>query len=312
MRPIRRPSIPLLRLFLLAFILCAAACGFAFSQTAAPARVPLPPAASPSIEWEDELRDLAAEVAKLAPPPARIDLSVSNISSIPAEELAPIQSVLKAQLANHGLRFGNSDTADTSVLVTVSEGVEGYVAVAQVRRNGDEQTAMVTVPREVRSAPRVGGVVLDAKLIWQQPERMLDFALSSGADNSQNTLAVLEPQRLVFYSWVQSQWRSVRQLDSESAFTSRDWRGHIDLSSGAPAGDARWPHNECKGDFTQPASVDCEASEHTGDAWISGDLRAPFPPPGGGDAVSISLQCRAHAVALTTGGGDWTEADFTP
>lgn len=276
--------------------------------------MPSPAAAAPPIEWEDELRDLAAEIAKLAPPPARIDLLVGNISSLTPEDVAPIHDALKVQLANHGVRFGDSQAADTSVQVTLSEGVEGYVVVAQVRHNGSEQTAMVTVPRGVKSAPRTVGVMLDAKLIWQQATQILDFALPTAADNSQNAMAVLEPGRLAFYSRVQAQWQFVRVFESESAWATREWRGHIDLSQvgtqGAAAGNARSPHNECKGDFTQPASVDCEPSERTDDAWIAGNVRAPFVPPGGGDTVSLEVQCRAHAVALATGGGDWTQADF--
>jgi hypothetical protein len=302
------------RRLLPALFLCTIACVAAFSQLPQPARVPSPAAASPPIAWEDEMRDLAAEIAKLAPPPARINLLVNNISSLTPEEVAPIQAALRTQLANHGVRFGNGDAADTPVQVTLSEGIEGYVAVAQVKRNGTEQVAMVTVPRGVKSAPRAGGVVLDAKLIWQQSAQILDFALPAAQPGEQTLLAVLEPTRLVFYSQGLADWQFARGVDSDSAWVTRDWRGHIDLSQvaeqGPNAGDARWQKNECKGDFEHPNTVTCTVNERTGDAWIAGNVRAPFTPPGGGDVVSIALQCRAHPVALATGGGDWTQADF--
>jgi hypothetical protein len=304
---------PFLQGSLVFLISCGIACGAAFSQTPQSARPPAAAAAAPPIEWEDGLRDLAGLIAKILPPPARVEVAVNNISSLTPEDVAPIQSALKTQLANRGLHTGSGE-AEASVTVTLSEGVDGYVAVAQVKRNGDEQTAMVTIPRGVKSAPRAGGVVLDAKLIWQQPAQILDFALPMAADNSQNTLAVLEPTRLVFYARVQGQWQPLRQFESDSAYATRDWRGRIDLSQNAgqatAPGDARWPRNECKGDFLQPNSVDCEASDETAIAWVAGNLHAPFVPPGGGDAVSLVLQCRAHAVALATGGGDWTQADF--
>ncbi|HTZ72852.1 MAG TPA: hypothetical protein VMB47_02950 [Candidatus Aquilonibacter sp.] len=286
----------------------------AFSQMPQPARVPVPAAAAPPIAWEDELRDLAAEIAKLAPPPARINLLVNNISSLTPEQVSPIQSALRMQLANHGVRFGNGDAADTTVQVTLSEGIEGYVAVAQVKRDGAEQVAMVTVPRTVKSAPSTGGVLLDAKLVWQQPTEFLDFALPLAQPGEQTILAVLEPTRLVFYSQGLASWQFAREVDSDLAWVTRDWRGHIDLSQvaeqGPNAGDARWQKNECKGDFEHPNTVTCAVNERTGDAWIAGDMRPPFIPPGGGDAVSIALQCRSHSIALATGGGDWTEADF--
>ncbi len=313
MRPFCRSTLVFWR-FLPAVFLCAIVCTPAFSQLPQPARVPAPAAAAPPIAWEDELRDLAAEIARLAPPPARINLLVNNISSLTSEEVSPIQSALRVQLANHGVRFGNGDAADTTVQVTLSESVEGYVAVAQVRRNGAEQVAMVMVPRGVKGSPRAGGVVLDTKLVWQQPAQILDFALPVAQPGEQTILAVLEPTRLVFYSQGLGDWQFAREVDSDSAWATRGWQGHIDLSQiaeqGPNAGDARWQKNECKGDFEHPNTVTCAVNERTSDAWIAGNVREPFTPPGGGDSVSIALQCRSHPVALATGGGDWTQADF--
>ena len=299
MRPSRRLSISFCLLSaVFAFFL------FVFSPAQSTAGQAAPP------QWGDKLRELAAKIAALAPPAARINVTVSNLSSLGADDIGTIQSALKAQLSNRGFHFVNSDSADVTVQVTLGEGDPGYVVVAQVRRNGSEQVAIVTVPRGTQSAERASGVMLSAKLIWQQPAQILDFALPVAADNLQNTMAVLEPGRLAFYARAQSQWQFVREFDSESGPASRDWRGHIDLSQGAAAGDARWPRTECKGDFTQPATVNCQLATRSGEAWISGDLRAPFAPPGGGDAVNVALQCGMYPVALATGGGDWTQPDF--
>ena len=298
MRPSRRLSISLCLLNSL----------FALSLFAiSPARLAAGQVAPP--QWGDKLRELAAKVAALAAPAARINLTVSNLSSLGADDIGTIQSALKTQLASRGFRFVNSDSADVTVQVTLAEGDAGYVIVAQVRRSENEQVAMFTVPRGAQSAERAGGVMLNAKLIWQQAAQILDFALPARADNSQNTMAVLDPGRLAFYARAQSQWQFVREFDSESGPASRDWRGRIDLSQGAAAGDARWPRTECKGDFTQPATVNCQLATRSGETWISGDLQAPFAPPGGGDAVSVGLQCGMYPVALATGGGDWTQPD---
>ncbi|HKQ89010.1 MAG TPA: hypothetical protein VJS43_19800 [Candidatus Acidoferrales bacterium] len=236
---------------------------------------------------------------------------MNNISSLAPGDVAPIESALKARLASAGVRLGAGNPADTPLQVTLSEGVEGCVAVAQVKSNGTEQVAIVTLPHTLRNASQTGDVLLDAKLIWQQATQMLDFALPATAGFSQNALAILEPRRLVFYSRdLTPQWQVTRTVQSESAVATRDWRGHIELSQSSSSGNARWPGNECKGDFLRPASVACVPSDHRDDAWISGDSRAPFVPVSGGDAVSITLQCRFHPIALATGGGDWTQPDF--
>lgn len=292
--------------FLALFLLCClvSTAVFAQTQTAQRPATPAPP------EWGDRLRELAVKIAALAPPDARINLTVSNLSSLGADDLGTIQSALKTQLSNRGFRFVNADSADAVVQVTLSEGDPGYVIVAQVRRNGNDQVAMVTVPRGTQSAQRSGGVALNVTLVWQQPAQILDFALPVAADESRNTMAVLDPGRLAFYARAQSQWQFLREFDSQSGPASRDWRGHIDISQGAASGEARWPATQCKGDFGQPATVNCQLATKSGDAWISADLRAPFAPPGGGDAVGVGLQCGMYAVALATGGGDWTQPDF--
>jgi hypothetical protein len=311
MRPFCPPN-SLLRHLLLVLFLCALTSLGASSQTASsvPAGEAVNLPGMPA-EWQTPVRQLSSEMAKLVPPSSKIALLLNNISSLAPENVASVESMLKTQLANAGVRFAAGNAADTPVQVTLSEGVEGYVVVAQVGRNGTEQVAIATLPRISANASQTDGVLLDAKLMWQQSTQILDFAFPAAPGFSQNVLAVLEPQRLVFYSRdLGPQWQLVRELRSEPSVVTRDWRGHIELSQGGLSGDARWPGSECKGDFLRPASVACTASNRRDDAWISGDSHAPFEPGSGGDAVSIALQCRFHPIALATGGGDWTQPDF--
>ncbi|HKV47992.1 MAG TPA: hypothetical protein VJN69_07875 [Candidatus Acidoferrales bacterium] len=262
-------------------------------------------------EWQGALRELSSQILKLLPPASKVSILVKNISSLPPDDLEALESALKAQLAVAGARLVTATGADTTIQLTVSQGVEGYVAVAEVTSNGNEQVAVVTLPHVAKNASQTDGVLLDAKLIWQQPAQILDFALPAAPGFSQNILAVLEQKRLVFYSRdLTPQWQPVRALESQSSVATRDWRGHIEVSQGDSSADARWLGNECKGDFLRPTSVACAASDHRDDAWISDDSSAPFVPASGGDAVSIALQCRFQPVALVTGGGDWTQPDF--
>lgn len=249
-------------------------------------------------------------MAALLPSRARIDMAVSDISSLAPDDAASIQTALTSLLATHGLRLSGNEAATASVQVTVSQNADGFLLVAQVKRDGDEKVTMVSVPGAVKSPPHGEGVLLDAKLVWEQPSQILDFVLPAAQPGSQTILAVLQPQRLAFYSQDWTQWQLVRELRSGSTVATRDWRGHIDSVQGGAQGDARWPGNECKGDFTHPITVSCLTSSVSGDAWISGNVPPPFPPAGGGDAVSVGSQCRMHAIALATGGGDWTQPDF--
>lgn len=268
-------------------------------------------ASSPGVAdaWKGELQEFATKVAALVPSHARIDMVVSNISSLAPDDASSIQTSLAPLLASRGLRLSGSEPAVASVQVTISQNADGFLLVAQVKRDGDEKVTMVSVPGAVKSPPHDAGVLLDAKLVWEQPTQILDFALPTAQPGSQTILALLEPRRLAFYSQDWTQWQLVRELPSVSTVVKRDWRGHIDLGQAAGQSDARWPGNECKGDFTHPNTVNCQTPSASADAWISGNVRPPFPA-GGGDAVSVGSQCRMHAIALATGGGDWTQPDF--
>jgi len=312
MRSSCRPN-SLLRYFLSVLFLCVLASFSVLSQTGPPVKTgePFEPSSGAPAEWQKALRDLTSKIAKTVLPASRVAVLVNNISSLEPEDVAAIESILRTQIESAGVHLGTGNTADLTVQVTLSEGVEGYVAVAQVKSNGNEQVTIVTLPFMARNASQTRGVLLDAKLVWQQSAQMLDFALPAAPGFSQNVLAVLEPKQLVFYSRdLTPQWQVMRALQSEPSVATRDWRGHIDLSQSGSSGDARWPGSECKGDFLRPASVTCTSSDHRDDAWISGDSRAPFLPVSGGDTVSTALQCRSHPIALATGGGDSTQPDF--
>lgn len=246
----------------------------------------------------------------LVPSHARIDIAVNNISSLAPDDAASIQTSLIPLLANRGLSLSGSDPIPVSVQVTISQNADGFLLVARVKRDGDEKVTMVSVPGAVKSPPHGEGLLLDLRLVWEQPTQILDFALPIPQPGSQTILAVLEPRRLAFYSQDWTQWQLVRELPSSSTVATREWRGHIDTSESGGQSDARWPGNECKGDFGHPNTVNCQTSSATGDAWSSGNVRPPFPPAGGGDAVSLGSQCRTRGIALATGGGDWTQPDF--
>lgn len=309
--PIRlfRQSISFLRHTLSALAICAVSCSFLQAQTQPSAAVAPPSSVGIADAWNRELQDFAMQVAGLLSSHARVDLAVSNISSLAPEDAASIQNLLGPLLANRGLRLSGSEPVSGLVQVTISQNADGFLLVAQVKRDAEEKVAIVSVPGAVKSPPRGEGVLLDAKLISEQPTQILDFALPAAPPGSQTILAVLEPRRLAFYSQNWTGWQLVRELPSGSAVVTRNWRGHLDVGQGAGQTDARWTGNECKGDFAHPHTVNCQTS-NSGDAWISGSVRQPFSPVGGGDAIGIGSQCRTHSIALATGGGDWTQPDF--
>jgi hypothetical protein len=263
------------------------------------------------MDWESGLRALADKVTAMAPPPATIDLTVNNLSSLSADDVAGIDERLKSELAKRRFRLAEAAPVDAYVDVTLSEGTEGYLIVTQIRRGANEETAIFPVSKGAKNGKRAGGVALEQQLMWEQPGVILDFALFPGAAGGTPTMIILEPGRLVFYTRDEAEWQIGQAVIIPPA---RPWlraaRGHIDVSQGLANGRADLPGIECKGDFRQPQAIQCGFVSQATQAWMQIEPLVAGAPDLGGDAANVSLQCDGRPVVLVTGKEDWTHADF--
>jgi len=265
------------------------------------------------MNWSNELREVADKVAAISPPPARIELQVTNISSLGAGEAASINDWLQADFARRGFHIVSAPPVDGTVTITLSEGVEGYLIVAQVRRGADEQIAMFAVPRGPQNSAHAGEVVLDQERIWEQPGVILDFALLQPASGEPPMLVVLEPGRIVSYSYSPQppQW----QLSNSIIIPPlRPWlrapRGYIDLSRGLANGKAMLSGINCAGDFRTQETVHCSFESQPSAPWVAEEAWTDKNIASAGDSVDVNFSCNGRAVVLATGGGDWTHPDF--
>ncbi|MGA8871190.1 MAG: hypothetical protein WA434_10475 [Candidatus Acidiferrales bacterium] len=265
-------------------------------------------------DWDTAVRELVDQITAIVAPPARLDLLVNNVSSLSADEVATIVDRLRAELTQRHFRLAGAQAPDANLTVTLSEGTEGYLIVAQVQHGASDkagQVAMVSISRAAKKAERSGGVSLERMRIWDQPGAILDFALPPPAAGAMPEMIVLERGRLAFYSRQQDQW----QLGQAVTITpTRSWlraeQGHIDISQGLAMGSAGLPGIECKGDFTNPQTIHCAFVSQDTQAWIRGDASIPKDLNIGGDVASVGLQCDGRPVVLATGKGDWTQPDF--
>ncbi len=270
------------------------------------------PAAAPT-DWDTAVHDLVDQITAIVPPPARIDLVVNNVSSLSPDNAATIGERLRAELTKRHFRLAGAQAPDANLTVTLSEGTDGYLIVAQVQHGVSEKTeqvAMVSISRAAKKAERGGGVSIEQMRVWDQPGAILDFALPATAAGAAAEMIVLERGRLAFYSRQQDQW----QLGQAVTITpTRSWlraeQGHIDISRGLAMGSAGLPGIECKGDFANPQTIRCAFVSQDTQEWIRGDASIPKDLDIGGDVASLGLQCDGRPVALATGKGDWTEPD---
>jgi len=272
---------------------------FGVIVTALPAQLP---AQIPS-KWIDAVHTLAGKIAVASGGPGKIAFDFKNISSLNVADSKTIRQALKDDLAQRRMRFVPMASAETQVTVTLSEGTEGFIWVAEVCHGDERQVAIVVVPKSGEgSGDRTRETLsLDRRLLWEQPTKILDFALFNSSGGPSTMLAILEPDRIVFYRTVESQWQLWRAIDiPHSGPWPRDVRGSLDIS----ANKVLLPGLQCSGDFENPDHIECVPQMKP--------IEKPsnvVPGHEGSEVAAIPGKCGSGTVILASGTGDWTQPD---
>jgi len=259
-------------------------------------------------QWSNAVAALGERIANLAGGGKPVSLEVENISSLGRSDVDPIHEALEADLTRRGFHVEQDSSRQVHLVVTLSEGVEGYVWVAQVRNGSEQRTAMVSVEKadETREDAKKEAVLLEKKLVWRQPGKFLDFAVATTPEGSLPELVVLEPERFAYYrSRDATQWAFSQAIpilrSSVWSLELRDLRGFIDNGSGVTF----LPNIMCT-QTLDPSKVHCVAENQ----------RLAFPWMGirvqgheDSETIELSETCDGDTVVLSTGDGDWTQTD---
>ena len=262
--------------------------------------------------WNDAVAKLADEVAAAMSPTA-VALSVENISSLDASNVAAIGAALREQLQHHSfaLPAANSTAARSAVplQLTLSESAGEFVWVIQIP--GDA-TGTKSSPTIIASVPKSDSteaesdqqsLSLEKRFVWKQSGRFLDFALLKDPAAGESTLLVLEPKRVAVYKRSDEGWQLFRSNSlPRTVAPSRDSEGTISLKEGK----IWFKGFECAGDPDLTGVVRCEISPPT--HIIVDRTRIPGLPNSLGTLVYG--ECRGETISVYTGQGDWTQTDF--
>lgn len=209
---------PLRAIFFACVLLCLAP--WARAQSAPP----LP------FEWNEAVHALAEKIAPILGSAHTFAIEVKDISSSAPVDLNGLQRSLADQLDTLGGRRSKGPTADCQVQVTLSADVSGYVLVADLSGTETPSTIVIEVANPQKTAgPPPAAPSLEAKVVWRQQQRLLDFA-QADADPAYVLWYLLEPERIELY-----EFRGGTQIlyDAKTlgrAFVSRDPRGRIVLA----------------------------------------------------------------------------------
>jgi hypothetical protein len=270
---------------------------------------PLPP------QWNDAVGKLADKIAADVSPLNPLSIEVRNISPLSAAETRNVRDALDAELRDRSFRMVPTRSAAaasaTTTHVTVSQGADGYVLVAEIQSSSEAknepQIAIVSAPKLAPGANRPSGdtLLLQKQLIWQQLEKFLDFFVwPVDGSGRASLLAVLEPRRLAYYQFQDAGWRPSRSIPiPRPTYQPRNVDGFFEKDGTRLYLDGIG----CTGELAEPETVKCK-----GTGAYENPRALPSTALEGinvGSAVLIGTPCEGHGAVLETGTGDWTETD---
>ncbi|MBI1738273.1 MAG: hypothetical protein HYR58_03405 [Acidobacteria bacterium] len=157
---------------------------------------------TPQNPWQEPARELAKKVVAISGPRQTVTLAVRNISSLSDSEAAAVRLALEGELRAADLRLAAKPNGAPELRITLSENLQGLLWIAEIPRDDSREVAMVSLPKTAVPPPTATTqmFVLQSKLVWEQDDPILDFALLyPGSPGDPQRLLVLEPTRLSLY-----------------------------------------------------------------------------------------------------------------
>jgi len=128
-------------------------------------------ALSSAQDLDSAARDLSRRIVSGAGRQDVASLTVRNASSLSTAEVADIARVLEAELRVRPSRSG------ATVNVTLSENVQSYLWIAEIRRGEERELTMLSVARPAAPGAVLARVVIEKRLLWEQDKPILDAAV---------------------------------------------------------------------------------------------------------------------------------------
>ena len=236
---------------------------------------------APCQKWASPEEQLAEKIVSVTGPKTLV-LEVINRSSLPAARTDEIRRNLLTQLAVLGARFVPAEQAVAEVRVSLSEDLQSYVWIAEIRQAGNVSSlVMVSLPRTVPLAvePQPAAMVLHKAALWSQPEQILDVAVV--LDSNPVRMLVLDAMRVTSYRLQDNRWQTEQAQPVEHTRPwPRDLHGRLVLSNSKDhLFDVYLPGVHCRSSAGPPPAMTCQDSD---DPWPAGPdlfrLNASFTP----------------------------------
>ena len=272
---------------------------------------------------------LAARISSLLQRRATVSLDFQNLTALPPAESSSFRSALETELRNVGLAVGTTQP-DVRLRVTISENVRGLMFVAEVLTGDTKQVGMLPWSALPAAVEQKRQLQITRKLIWDQPEPILDFVLLDPGSQ----LLLLTASKVSLSRLVDGKWVAAGQIAVSLARPlPRDPRGRIQIT--ADAFHIYLPGTTCLGVLQSVLKLTCSPGNETwlasGDPelpvrWVtdrnfleSDGIREKFFSAAGGlfggigawgsDVASVQNPCGSSALVVAAKNGEALEQD---
>jgi hypothetical protein len=216
--------------------------------------------------WAGAEEQLAGKIVS-ASGPKMMALEVVNRSSLSAATSDDIRRNLLTDLAALGVRFVAAEQAPATVRVSLSEDLQSYVWIAEIRLGANPPSiVMVSLPRSAPLSvePEAAAMVLRRIPLWSQPERILDVSV---IDGNPARMLVLDANGVTSYRLQDNHWQLEQSLPIvHSRPWPRDLRGRL-IRGKDNFLEAYLPGVHCRSSAGAPPAMTCYDSD---DPWPLG------------------------------------------
>jgi len=282
---------------------------------------------------QEAAAQLAARISSLLQRRATVSLDFQNLTAFPPAESSNFRNALEGELRKAALAVVTTQP-DVRLRITISENVRGLLFVAEVFSGDTKQVVMLpgSAPLPVEEKRQLQ---LTRKLMWDQPEPILDFLPL----DSRSQLLMLSASKVSINRFVEGKWIASSQAALALAKPlPRDPRGRI--QSSADTFRIYVPGTTCLGVIQPAIKLTCSAVNETWLAsrdpellvrWVtdrnfleSDGVREPFFTAGGGlvtrtdgqnaagwgsDIAGIQNPCGPSPLVVAAKSGDTLEQD---
>ncbi|MEI9971789.1 MAG: hypothetical protein WDO73_06880 [Ignavibacteriota bacterium] len=142
-----------------------------------------------------------------------------NLSSLESAA-TDARTAFETAAQDAGLRSGDLPPA-IEARITVSENAAQFLLVEEATKGDERQVWIASWKRSEPAATILQGVALEKKLVWEQPEQILDVAFP------QSGMLVLSPSNITLYARSGAQWIAQRTVPlTPGRPWPADLRGH--------------------------------------------------------------------------------------